>query len=262
MFYYMKVLSTLLCLLLLHQNASANCPPGQRLNYNTKICEACPLEQYSSKPGTHFACQNCNKCEKGSEELSACTPTSDTQCKCKTGFIPIYPLKEDMCTCEKGSGIDERGICKKCQNGFFTDKHDSFCKKWRECKSGINIQGTTTSDAVCKNASEEVTEAPKAHTTSTATSTTTVSSPINTKKDSFYSLWLVMACASVILLAGLLYHKCKVTHCIHNHKKVDFRKGGVPLVYHTTTCVSVCVCVCVCVCVWLLFIHPSYIYFL
>lgn len=45
----------------------------------------------------------------GSEELSACTPTSDTQCKCKTGFIPIYPLKEDMCTCEKGSGIDERG---------------------------------------------------------------------------------------------------------------------------------------------------------
>ncbi|KTF91010.1 hypothetical protein cypCar_00028202 [Cyprinus carpio] len=177
MFYYMKVLSTLLCLLLLHQNASANCPPGQRLNYNTKICEACPLEQYSSKPGTHFACQNCNKCEKGSEELSACTPTSDTQCKCKTGFIPIYPLKEDMCTCEKGSGIDERGICKKCQNGFFTDKHDSFCKKWRE---GDNKER-----------------------------------------------WLVMACASVILLAGLLYHKCKVTHCIHNHKKVDFRKESV-----------------------------------
>ncbi|XP_016314025.1 tumor necrosis factor receptor superfamily member 9 [Sinocyclocheilus anshuiensis] len=235
MFCYMKVLSAFLCLLLLHQNASASCSPGQRLNYNTKICEACPLEQYSSIPGTHLACQNCNKCKKGSKEIKACTPTSNTQCKCIKGFTPIDRLKEEFCACEKGSGIDERGICKKCQDGSFTDKRDSFCKKWRECKSGIANQGTSTSDVVCNNASKEVTEPPKAHTTpfqtttisSTAFSRTTDSSSNNTKKDSFYGLWLVMACAGVILLAGLLYHKCKVTHCIHNHKKVDFRKESV-----------------------------------
>lgn len=228
MFCYMKVLSTLLCLLLLHRNASANCSAGQRLNYNTNKCEKCPANQFSLSPGISHVCQNCNTCRRGSIVFKACTPTSDTQCKCKEGFTPINRFSEEICVCEKGSGIDERGICRKCEPGYFTDKRGSVCKRWRECQSGVKDPGTTTSDASCKNASEEVTEPPKAHTTTTTTtSTTTVSSSINTKEDSIYALWLVMASASIILLAGLLYRKCKVTYCIHNHKKVDFRKESV-----------------------------------
>ncbi len=178
---------------------------------------------------------------------------------------------------------------------FLTELYlfDCFCQKncinflLFRCKSGIAIQGSSTSDVVCKNASEEVIEPPKAHTTpfqtttisSTSTSRTTVSSSNNTDNfnslcnlpfiasrfsnqlqfvslllrfNSYFILGLVMVFAGILPLAGLLYHKCKITHCIHNHKKVDFRKGRVPLVYHTTTCV--------CVSVWLLSIHPPYLF--
>ncbi|XP_016421064.1 tumor necrosis factor receptor superfamily member 9-like [Sinocyclocheilus rhinocerous] len=222
-----------------------------RQSYVTKNCEACPQNQYRSTSGTYFHCENCSKCKKGSNELSSCTSTSDTKCKCKKGFMPIDRIKEEICSCEKGSGIDETGICKKCEDGFFTDKENSICQKWRECINGIVTAGTGTSDAVCKHASKEVKEAPtkevkeaptkevkeppKAHITpfqattisSTATSRITDSSSNSTQKNSLYSLWLVMLCAGILLLAGLLYHKCKVTHCIHNHKKVDFRKESV-----------------------------------
>ncbi len=80
--------------------------------------------------------------------------------------------------------------------------------------------------------------------------------------NSYFILGPVLACAGISLLAGLLYNKRKITHCIHNHKKVDFRKGGVPLVYHATTCVCVCVCVyvCVCVCGYSLFILLTFIF--
>ncbi|XP_016090064.1 tumor necrosis factor receptor superfamily member 4-like [Sinocyclocheilus grahami] len=245
-----------------------------RQSYVTKKCEACPQNQYRSTSGTYFHCENCSKCKKGSNELNSCTSTSDTKCKCKKGFTPIDWIKEEICSCEKGSGIDETGICKKCEDGFFTYKENSICQKWRECINGIVTAGTGTSDAVCKHASKEVKEAPtkegneaptkevkeaptkegneaptkevkeaptkevkeppKAHITpfqaTTISSTTTsriTDSSNNIQKNSLYSLWLVMLCAAIFLLAGLLYHKCKVTHCIHNHKKVDFRKESV-----------------------------------
>ncbi|KAF4112452.1 tumor necrosis factor receptor superfamily member 9 isoform X2 [Onychostoma macrolepis] len=228
---YMKVLSTLLCLLLLHQNASASCPPGQMFNHNKKSCEPCPPKLFSASENRY--CDNCIECKKGSREVKKCTTTSDAVCRCKEGFTPIDEQKQEICFCKKGFGINQRGICTECTAGFFTDKDDTSCKIWRECKSGIKFQGNSTADVVCKDASIEETETPKTPTTpiqtttisSTSTSRTTVSSS-NKKKD-FSSLWLVMACVVVILLAGLLYHKCKVTHCIHNHKKVDFRKESV-----------------------------------
>ncbi|KTF72871.1 hypothetical protein cypCar_00035382 [Cyprinus carpio] len=178
MFFYMKVLSTLLCILLLHQNASESCPAGHRQNYITKKCELCPQNQYRSTSGTYLHCENCSKCKTGSIELNSCTFTSDTKCKCKIGFTPIDREKEEICSCEKGSGIDETGICKKCEDGFFTDKENSICQKWREFHA-------------------------------------------------YFILGLVILCAGILLLAGVLYHKCTVAHCIHNHKKVDFRKESV-----------------------------------
>ncbi|XP_043097950.1 tumor necrosis factor receptor superfamily member 9 [Puntigrus tetrazona] len=230
---YMKVLSTLLCLLLLHQNASASCAKGQMFSHNTKKCKACPPKLFSDKEFSAY-CENCSECKKGSREVKSCTSTSDAVCKCKEGFTPVYKQNQVVCFCKKGFGIDHTGNCVECMEGFFTDQNDSICKKWRECKSGIEFQGTSTSDVACKDASKEVTERTKAHTTPFqtttifSTSTSRIVSPHNntTKKDN-YSLWLIIACPGVILLAGLLYHKCKVTRCIRNHKKVDFRKESV-----------------------------------
>ncbi|XP_073708576.1 tumor necrosis factor receptor superfamily member 1B [Garra rufa] len=245
---YRKVLSSLLCLLLLHQNESTACPAGQRLNYNTKSCEPCPPQQFNPKGGTGNFCLNCSKCKRGSKQIEHCTSTSDAKCTCMPGFTPIDQLNE-ICICKKGFGIKKEKECRKCGEGLFTDKEDSICRKWKECKGGTAIPGNSTSDAVCKDASKEVTEAPKTHTTpfrtttvstplqktttsttfqtttvsSTAVSRTTNSSTYNSKENT-YSLWLVMLFAGILLLAGLLYHKCKVTHCIHNHRKVDFRK--------------------------------------
>ncbi|XP_051562939.1 tumor necrosis factor receptor superfamily member 4-like [Myxocyprinus asiaticus] len=238
MFWHLKVLSTLLCLLLPLQNARMTpvCEKGEFLNYSKNKCEPCPDNQYHSKRGTEISCDNCSTCKKGSEEVSECTPTSDTRCKCKTGFKPKDVLNEEICFCDKGFGLDKTGNrCTKCSNGFFTDKVDSICRKLKECKSGIKIPGNSTFDAVC-DVTTEVTEVPKANTkslfqtsiisstTSTSTSTTsTTSSPPNT--DSFYILWPVMLYPGIILLIGLLY--CKVTQCIHNHKKDASRQESV-----------------------------------
>ncbi|XP_056109708.1 tumor necrosis factor receptor superfamily member 9 [Rhinichthys klamathensis goyatoka] len=238
MFFYMKVLSTLLCLLLLHQNASAkDCPAGKRLDYITQYCVACQENRYNPKSGPNVHCKLCSECGNGSKVVVKCTPTTDIRCQCKEGFTPINQKKEN-CVCKKGSEVDKRGeTCSECRKGYFSDKDDSTCQKWRECKSGIEILGTSTSDAVCKNPSEEVTEAPKVYATSlktTSLKTTTISSAAPSRttassptKDRFYSLWLVMLCAGILLLSGLLYHKCKVTYCIHNRKKVDSRKDSV-----------------------------------
>ncbi|XP_051753781.1 uncharacterized protein si:ch73-361p23.3 [Ctenopharyngodon idella] len=176
--------------------------------------------------------------------VDKCTSTTNTRCNCMSGFTPIDQQNE-ICVCKKGSGLDRTGqTCIKCKNGYFSDKEDSTCQKLRECKSGIKLAGNSTSDAVCENGSETVTEASKILITtlkttticSTATSRPTpscfIASSITTasssnKDGSFYSFWLVMLCAGILLLSGLLYHNCKVTHCIHSHKKVDSRKESI-----------------------------------
>ncbi|XP_048054765.1 tumor necrosis factor receptor superfamily member 9 isoform X2 [Megalobrama amblycephala] len=245
MFFYVKVLSTLLCLLLFHQNASATkvCRAGQKLDYYTKTCVDCPEKQYNpSGKGLH--CENCSECRKGSRVLNKCTPTRDTRCKCLNGFTPIDQQSE-ICVCKKGSGLDRTGqTCSKCINGYFSDKDDSTCQNWRECKSGIKIAGTSTSDAVCKNGSEIVNEGSTIHITTLKTATISSAGPSRTmtssstahsnttasssnKDGNFDSFWLVMLCVGILLLSGLLYHKCKITHCIHNHKKVDSRKESI-----------------------------------
>ncbi|CAM4627413.1 unnamed protein product [Leuciscus chuanchicus] len=206
MFFYMKVLSTLLCLLLLQQNASAkDCPAGEMVDYQTQKCVACPENKYNPKSGQNLHCKHCSECGKGSMVVVKCTSTTDITCKCKEGFTPTDNQQQN-CVCKNGSEV--RGeTCSECHKGYFSDKDDSTCQKWRECKSGIEIPGTRTSDAVCKNASEE---APKVYTTplkttplkkttitSAASSRTTASSPT---KDRFYSL-----CTLSSLLPAQIY---------------------------------------------------------
>ncbi|XP_067314610.1 tumor necrosis factor receptor superfamily member 9 [Pseudorasbora parva] len=235
MLFYMKVLSTLLCLLLLHQNASASksCPAGERLDYFTKNCVDCQENQYNPKSGENIHCKYCSKCEKGSKEVDKCTPTTNTRCKCRKGFTPLDQKQEEICVCKKGSGVDKTGeTCSECKYGYFSDKDDSTCQKWRECNGEIEIPGTSTSDAVCKYAPNQTAEAPTEYTTSMKTTTITSTAPSRTTtpsptKENFHSIWLVMLFIGILLLSGLLYHKCKSNCCIHNRKKVDSRKESI-----------------------------------
>ncbi|XP_073810544.1 uncharacterized protein si:ch73-361p23.3 isoform X2 [Danio rerio] len=145
--------------------------------------------------------------------------------------------------CKKGNE------CQTCSQGFFTDKDDTACQRWKECKNGVNISGTTTSDVVCNNIKTEEIKAPTiliplfrtakptfaatlgTQTTSGTTTTsetkttsgTTTYSP-GEKADSFYIFWLIIICATTtLLLAGFLYGK-RFTHCVHNLKKANSRK--------------------------------------
>ncbi|XP_056315106.1 tumor necrosis factor receptor superfamily member 9 [Danio aesculapii] len=246
MFCDMKVLSIFLYLLLIHRigSATGDCPAGQKVIYTSGKCENCPKGQYSPKSGNNVHCHNCSKCKKGSRVIDECTPTSDTQCRCMQGFTPVDTQKEEVCVCKKGSGVNKKGnVCQTCSQGFFTDKDDTACQRWKECKSGVNISGTTTSDVVCNNIKTEEKKAPTiltplfwtAKPTSAATSGTTTTSVTKTtsettayspgeKADSFYIFWLIIICATTtLLLAGFLYGK-RFTHYVHNLKKANSRK--------------------------------------
>lgn len=244
MYRHVRILSALLCLLLLYKTVnSMDCPVGQKYDTNRKTCVDCLDGQYKDSPkGAHcIPCSSCKK-DKGSKEVSECTRTKDTVCSCITGFEPIDKKNERLCYCERGSGIDNTGSCTKCENGFFSDQRNSKCRKWRECNSGIKFRGSNTSDVVCNPGPK--TEAPTvqtiSHTTltvqTTSDHTSTTKSTIATtykrttaftakNRDHFNILWLVMLCC-ILLLMGLLYHKCKITRCFKNNTKEDSRKDS------------------------------------
>ncbi|KAI7807275.1 putative tumor necrosis factor receptor superfamily member 9-like [Triplophysa rosa] len=151
MFRHIEILSALFCLLLLYHNVNTKlCPAGQRKIYGQDKCEDCPKEQYSTNKGEEIVCLHCSKCKEGSEIDVKCNPTRDTRCRCKPGYTPVDMLKQTFCICEVGYGLEHAGkLCIKCIHGFFSNKQNSDCQKWKECKSGIRIPGNNTSDAVC-----------------------------------------------------------------------------------------------------------------
>ncbi|XP_073323759.1 uncharacterized protein [Pagrus major] len=44
--------------------------------------------------------------------------------------------------------------CSECEAGYFSTSIDSTCRKWRECKSGVQKNGTKISDVICKDESK------------------------------------------------------------------------------------------------------------
>ncbi|XP_055070238.2 uncharacterized protein [Misgurnus anguillicaudatus] len=249
MYRHVRILSAFLCLLLFYQIVnSKDCPVGQKRDLNTKTCVDCLEGQYNDSPTKRY-CSPCSQCTEGSTETLPCTRTSDTVCRCKEGFKPKYKNKQTLCYCEEGSEIDYTGSCTKCKKGFFSDQRNSKeCRKWKECMYGIKSPGNNTSDVVCynslENKTEHRTEAPIVQTTlhriltvqttldhtsttkssiATTYKRTTASTPKN--RDHFNILWLVMLCC-ILLLMGLLYHKCKITRCFKNNRKEDSRKDS------------------------------------
>nr|XP_057908866.1 tumor necrosis factor receptor superfamily member 4 [Doryrhamphus excisus] len=87
--------------------------------------------------------------ESGSEVKEKCTKETDTKCQCRGGFSP---LESDSSTCECAVGFGLRqGECSQCEHGFFSRRPNSRCFKWKECTSGVNVSGSSTSDVLCNS---------------------------------------------------------------------------------------------------------------
>ncbi|XP_041749045.1 tumor necrosis factor receptor superfamily member 4 [Coregonus clupeaformis] len=141
--------------------AAYQCKKGERISrsrHNKELCEPCPDESFQAVPNESQQCQPCHSCveDTGSEVISKCSKTSDVICQCRRGFTNRVK-DSSRCKCATGSGLDTSGIipvCRECEHGFFTTGMDSTCAKWRECRSGVKIPGTTMSDVICNEESE------------------------------------------------------------------------------------------------------------
>uniref|UniRef100_A0A3Q3D1L5 Tumor necrosis factor receptor superfamily member 4-like n=1 Tax=Hippocampus comes TaxID=109280 RepID=A0A3Q3D1L5_HIPCM len=116
-----------------------------------KYCAACPEGYHQPTKNYSKQCKACTKCneESGSEVTEKCTKKTDTKCQCRKGFVPVEP-DSATCECGIGFGLHYGGKeCSKCEDGFFNRHPNSPCIKWKECKSGVNTRGSSTSDVIC-----------------------------------------------------------------------------------------------------------------
>ncbi|KAM4612564.1 uncharacterized protein ACJ7VT_010828 [Polymixia lowei] len=111
----------------------------------------CPKAQYKlTENGSCKPCTNCNE-KSGSEVAEKCSTMSNTKCQCRQGFIQ-REANSATCKCNAGHILKRTGNlleCHECPHGHFTSKK-STCVKWKECKtSGVKVNGTKNSDAIC-----------------------------------------------------------------------------------------------------------------
>ncbi|XP_030586058.1 tumor necrosis factor receptor superfamily member 4 [Archocentrus centrarchus] len=245
----MILLKLLILSLTFNPHEMSTCPKGKKLSRDGARCEDCPREYYQDKEGISKYCKPCTKCDRGSTIKEECTKLTNTKCKCKDNFTP-WDDDYSTCKCDKGYGLTKGGKCEKCQEGFFTSESDTQCKKWKECKSGVNISGTVTSDVTCNEPdsnsypttlttsriiaciTSSTTQPPHggAHTPSkkTTTATTTpqvVTSTKNTAPSIYTGNHIGMALI-IFGIAGLLVLtvvtcKLHITDCWHRQKTVQ-----------------------------------------
>ncbi|XP_061688325.1 tumor necrosis factor receptor superfamily member 4 [Syngnathoides biaculeatus] len=129
-----------------------SCPKGQRIvmrGGSEKSCAVCPEGYHQPGENKSKQCKPCTKCNQasGSEVMAKCTKETDTKCQCREGFVPVESGSV-TCKCSVGFGL-RRGECSKCEDGSFNRRANAPCIKWKECKSGVNVSGSSTSDVVC-----------------------------------------------------------------------------------------------------------------
>ncbi|XP_064822928.1 tumor necrosis factor receptor superfamily member 10C-like isoform X2 [Oncorhynchus masou masou] len=135
--------------------AASECKKGEMISRRKgRFCDPCPERQYQAGPNRSQRCEPCTDCLENSELISECTKTSNAICQCRTGFIRRNN-ESSLCKCAKGSELDTSGlICRECKEGSFSTNMDPKCVKWRECRSGVRILGSVTSDVTCNENSE------------------------------------------------------------------------------------------------------------
>ncbi|XP_040888898.1 tumor necrosis factor receptor superfamily member 4 [Toxotes jaculatrix] len=125
------------------------CPKGQRVNRFGTYCEPCPNGYYQPEENDSKSCNPCTRCDQksGSVVIKECTEVTDTKCQCRENFV-AWPNDLSTCKCDIGFEL-KNGACLKCEDGYFSTRINSLCRKWMECKLGVNISGTRTSDVIC-----------------------------------------------------------------------------------------------------------------
>ncbi|KAM7422753.1 hypothetical protein PAMA_010686 [Pampus argenteus] len=139
-----------LYLIVVHLDAK-KCQKGHRVTitkHNVEGCAECPLGYFQPEENDSQKCKVCTKCDRRfGITVENCMAVTDTKCKCGRGSIP-WENEPASCKCPIGFGIKD-GECSKCENGYFSEFINSVCKKWKECKSGVNVNGTDKSDVTC-----------------------------------------------------------------------------------------------------------------
>uniref|UniRef100_A0A3B4VFA9 Tumor necrosis factor receptor superfamily member 4-like n=1 Tax=Seriola dumerili TaxID=41447 RepID=A0A3B4VFA9_SERDU len=144
-------------------------------------CKICPDGYYQPEENDSLSCRPCTIITNES---------TDTKCQCREGFVP-WGSDSSTCKCDIGFGLTN-GKCSKCEVGFFSKSINSPCQKWKECKSGEKIPGTSSSDVICielksnpdittpditflpSHSPHEETQAQNLHTTTTTTTSLAV----------------------------------------------------------------------------------------
>ncbi|CAI5687456.1 unnamed protein product [Oreochromis niloticus] len=171
----MAVLQVLILTLIFNQHvAGLTCNRGEKVSRNGKTCDECPADYYQDQENTKKHCKPCTRCESndGSVIKQDCTKFTNTKCECRKDFVP---RDSDYSICQCAEGFKQTGgECQKCEEGFFITSENSDCKKWKECTSGVKINGTATSDAICNepNSNTRITTLPTSKTITTLQSLT------------------------------------------------------------------------------------------
>ncbi|XP_041639495.1 tumor necrosis factor receptor superfamily member 4 [Cheilinus undulatus] len=151
------------CELIIRLDAK-KCPKGQRVANSG--CAPCPPGYYQPEENNSSRCKQCTRCdeESGSFVQELCTTDANTRCQCREGFVPS-DRDSSTCKCDKGSG-KMNGECSKCEVGYFNNRIDSPCQKWKKCNVGENVSGTPTSDVICSDESKtDIKKAPTSNKT-------------------------------------------------------------------------------------------------
>ncbi|CAJ1050596.1 tumor necrosis factor receptor superfamily member 18 [Xyrichtys novacula] len=127
-----------------------SCPKGQFVAPNKPGgCAVCPAGFYQPDTNESNRCKVCRRCdeESGSYALKECTAETNRECSCRGGFLRS-DTDFSTCKCDIGNGKQDRE-CLQCQDGYFNNRIDSPCKRWKTCSAGVNVTGTKVSDVIC-----------------------------------------------------------------------------------------------------------------
>ncbi|XP_020484752.3 tumor necrosis factor receptor superfamily member 4 isoform X1 [Labrus bergylta] len=146
------LLLTLIFFELVFNLDARSCPKGHRVV--TRGCELCPDKFYQPDTNPSKTCRLCTHCDEnsGSFVKVECTRETNRICQCLKGFV-ASDSDSSTCKCDIGYGKNQKE-CLKCEDGYFSNRINSPCRKWKKCSAGVNITGTTTSDVVCNDKSK------------------------------------------------------------------------------------------------------------
>ncbi|XP_004768690.1 tumor necrosis factor receptor superfamily member 9 isoform X1 [Mustela nigripes] len=134
------------------QDSCSKCPAGTFCGKSEgQICIPCPPNSFSSTSGQK-SCVICRRCEGVFRTKKMCSPISNAECECISGFHCLGTGCA-MCEpdCKQGQELAKEG-CKDCRFGTFNDQKHGSCQPWTNCSldgKSVLVNGTKESDAVC-----------------------------------------------------------------------------------------------------------------